>query len=105
MDEIRYTIFLADGTQIPGCRLNGNNYIVEGEVYESIFDANLSPLVIRGTDETSTAYDHAELVQAVVHGTETWMIFREVTPRELRERKMQADIEYIAMMADVELED
>ena len=105
MDEIRYTIFLADGTQIPGCRLNGNNYIVEGEIDESIFDANLSPLIILGTDESSLTYRHAGLVQSVKCGDETWMIFRELTSQELREQKARADIEYIAMMADIELED
>ena len=46
-----------------------------------------------------------ELVQLVKVGRDYWFVLRDLTEQELRDLKTQADIEYIAMMADIDLEE
>lgn len=103
-EDKTYTLMLADGTVVENTTLNGDNYIVAGIVNPEIFADNCAPLVIDDGEHQET-HEHAELVQAVPHGDETWIAFRDLSAAEIRERKLRADIEYIAMMADVELED
>ena len=43
------------------------------------------------------------LVQIVKYDEEYWFILRTMTKRELQDLKNRADIDYIAMMTDVEL--
>jgi len=39
---------------------------------------------------------------ATVNGT-SWIVLRDISQKELKEAKRDADIEYLAMMCDVEL--
>ena len=48
MDEKRYMITLADGTEIGDLRLNGNNFISERPIDEHVFSDNCSPVTISG---------------------------------------------------------
>ena len=44
-----------------------------------------------------------ELVQITPMGEEYWFVLRDISKAEMEKIKMQSDIEYIAMMAGVEL--
>lgn len=55
--------------------------------------------------ETTTVMEHAELVQCKKYGKEYWFVLRELSAEELMAAKTQANIEYIAMMADIDLEE
>lgn len=103
MDEKKYQITLADGTVIENLKMNGNNFISSTEVTEGMFSDNCSSVVINDgtTDETHT---NMELVQITtpVEG-EYWFVLRDLTETELTNLKMQSDIEYVAMMAGIEL--
>lgn len=44
-----------------------------------------------------------ELVQITPVGDEYWFVLRDLTAAELKQIKMQSDIEYVAMMAGVEI--
>ena len=44
-----------------------------------------------------------ELVQVTVVDDRYWFVLRDLTTAELEQEKMKSDIEYIAMMCDVEL--
>ena len=39
---------------------------------------------------------------SVIHGA-SWIVLRDISQKELKEAKRDADIEYLAMMCDVEL--
>ncbi len=93
-----YNITLADGTQISNLRLNGNNFISDAPVNTDIFANNCSPVTIN--DEL---HEHMELVQVTQMGDEYWFILRDITLEELEKIQARADVEYIAMMAGVEL--
>ena len=102
MDEKRYTITLADGTELTDLRLNGNNYISDEPVSEDIFDENCTPLTV-SDGETEEVHENAKLIQVAQYGSEYWIAFRDLTQAELDNAKMRSDIEYLAMMTDVEL--
>lgn len=55
--------------------------------------------------ETTTEHEHVELVQCKQYGDEYWFVLRELSEEELAAAKTQANIEYIAMMADIDLEE
>ena len=55
--------------------------------------------------ETTTVMEHAVLVQCKKYGKEYWFVLREMTAEELTAAKVKASIDYIAMMADIDLEE
>lgn len=101
MDKI-YSITLSDGTKLENLRLNGNNFISAVPVTKEMFDGNCGKVTV-SDGETEEVYENLDLVQITENGGEYWFILRSLTPDELFRIKMQSDIEYIAMMADVEL--
>lgn len=102
MEEKIYTITLEDGTQIENLRLNGNNFISDKKINASVFDGNLGKVVISDGeyDETHT---NMALVQVTKMGSEYWFILRDIPEDELRNAKLRADLDYLAMMTDVEI--
>lgn len=103
MDEKKYVITLSNGTKIENLRRNGENYISESVVDASIFEGNCSP-VIFSDGEQEDVHEHMELIQIVQQNSgEYWIAMRDITEEELAKIKMQSDIEYIAMMAGIEL--
>ena len=102
MDEKIYKITLADGTEIRNLRLNGNNFISDAPISETIFDGNGSTVIIND-GETDEFHENMELGQITPVGDEYWFVLRDLTAAELKQIKMQSDIEYVAMMAGVEI--
>lgn len=102
MDEKIYKVTLADGTVIDNLRLNGNNYISEKELSADMFLGNLGTVTIND-GEKDTVYENMSLVQLAKYDDEYWFILRTMTKKELQEIKNRSDIDYIAMMTDIEL--
>lgn len=102
MNDKTYTVTLADGTVLAGLRLNGNNFISGTAVDAAVFTGNCSPVVI-SDGAAEKVYQNMELVQIVETGGEYWFVLRELTEKELADIKTRADIEYLAMMTNVEL--
>lgn len=102
MDEKIYIITLADGTEIGNLRLNGNNFISKAPIDATIFEGNCSPVTIRngGGEEI---HENMELVQITPVGEDYWFVLRDLSAAELEKIKMQSDIEYVAMMAGIEI--
>ena len=104
MEETTYKITLADGTELSDLRLNGNNFISSKKIEESIFNGNLSEVTILGDGKEET-YENMELVQLERYGKEYWFILRVIPEAELVAAKDHANIEYLAMMLDIDLEE
>lgn len=102
MNEKTYRITLADGTVIENLKLNGNNYISETPIVPAVFHGNCSPVVI-GDGIINVTHDDMELVQLTESEGSYWFILRDIPAEELEKIKMQSDIEYVAMMAGIEL--
>ena len=102
-ETIRLTA--ADGTEIENLALNGNNYISEEELTESTFVRKLHEVTITDSDGKEEKMTNVELISLRKDGGKTWFVIREIPASVLKERKTQADIQYIAMMADIDLEE
>ena len=93
------TIALSNGTELTGLELNGNNYISPEKLTEDTFADGLSPVVINGEEHEQMA-----LVQCIQHADgRTWFILRDVPAEEAANAKLRSDIDFIALMSDIEL--
>lgn len=97
-----YKVTLADGTEITGLTLNGNNFISRNPIDRNIFTDNLSPVII-SEGNTEEIHDSMDLIHLTTMGNETWFALRDLTASELAAIKTRSDIDYIAMMCDIDL--
>ena len=102
MEDKIYKITLSDETVLDNLRLNGNNFISSSEIDESVFDGNCSIVTINDGEKDEVPMN-MELVQITKVNDKYWFVLREVPETELGFVKMQSDIEYIAMMSEIEL--
>lgn len=103
MERNTYKITLADGTILDDLRRNGDNFISRTAISSGVFDGNCSPVVISDGAQDELHPD-MELVQIAVYAMgEHWFVLRDIPAQELERLRMQSDIEYVAMMAGVEL--
>ncbi len=54
--------------------------------------------------EITEEHDNMELVQIQRHGSKYWFILREITAEEIAAIKLRSDVDYIAAMADIDLD-
>lgn len=79
-----YKITLHDGTVLENLELNGNNYIAEGVIEDSVFADNLATVTI--TDGTTTeTYKDMVLLSNRVDGGRSWFILGEKTEQQKKE--------------------
>lgn len=97
--EENITLILADGTIIDNLTINGNNLISQTDVGEDKLSAvNLSRITINGTEYRDM------LLRNYWKDTDGWhIVISEITPQERLEARINAKIDYIAMMEDLEL--
>lgn len=85
-----YTITLADGTtKLTGLSKNGDNFISESKVDESIFTDNLSTMTIADEDTSEeTVMTDVELIQQVQYDEDGdwYLCFRELSEQEKTEQ-------------------
>ena len=115
MEKGTFTITLADGTQLGGLELNGNNFVSKDEVTKGTFRGKLSKVTIEGDAKADEAgligeHENMELVQIAhytqaVHGCDNgyYFVLRDIPEAELETLKNRGDIDYLAMMTGVEL--
>lgn len=106
--EKSWKITLADGTKLENLGLNGNNFISDTKLTEDDFEGKLLNVKIEGKTEDGQEiieeHNHMELIQIVQYDDGYYFALRDLTEEELEKMKMQSDIEYLAMMSDVDLE-
>ena len=96
----KVTITFVDGTYIEAER-NGDCYITG---IEPTFPRDLSLVVIVGNNYDRTV-EHAELIECASVDGRYWFTFNEIPENIRTTKQIQANIEYIAMMTDVDLEE
>ena len=80
---------------------NGSSLITDSRPE---FPSNLSTVTVTGSDG-ERIYRDAEIIECASVDGRYWFSFREIPKTERAARQMQANIEYIAMMTDVDLEE
>lgn len=104
MDEKTYKLILADGTVVDNLTLNGTNFVSKTEVRPETFEDNCSPMTVV-CDGNEEVHEHAEFLQIMELNGEYLIAFRDISDRELLDMKTRSDIDYLAMMADISLEE
>lgn len=87
--------------------MNGNNYVSESEV-----DTSKWPSVFRLTAKDregniTEEMEHAKLLQQESYewdGGRFYLAFAPVSEQEIRNAEFQANLEYLAMMADIDMD-
>lgn len=102
MEEKVYKITLSDGTVIDNLKMNGNNFISSVEVDKAVFDGNCLNVTIND-GKKDDVHINMELVQITKMGSEYWFVLRDIPESELAFIKLQSDVEYVAMMSEIEL--
>ncbi len=103
VEEILYAVTLSDGTTLSDLHLNGNNFVSDTPVTKEQFDYNCSPVTISDGEITET-YENMELVHLQTTNGQYYFVLRDIPPEELWKRKVTADVQYISMMTEVELD-
>ena len=85
---MQYTITLADGRELTGLTINGDNYVSKKKVDESIFTDNLTTMTV-SDGETEIAYQNVELIQQMEFPDGWYLCFRELTEAELAVTELQ----------------
>ena len=108
-----FTVTLADGTQLTGLELNGNNFVSKTEITPETFRGKLSKVTISGNTEADEAgligeHHNMELVQIAhytrkIHGMPDgyYFVLRDIPAAELERLQARGDIDYLAMMTGV----
>ena len=76
-----YKITLHDGTVLDDLELNGNNFISEKVLNDSVFSGNLDTVTI-SNGETSETYTDMKLMSNRVDGGKCWFVLGEKTEQE-----------------------
>ena len=79
-----YTITLHDGTKLNNLELNGNNFIAEGVIEDSVFTDNLATVSINDGNTTETYTDMVLIINRV-DGGRSWFVLREKSEQEKME--------------------
>jgi hypothetical protein len=79
-----YTITLNNGTKLENLELNGNNYIAEGVIEDSVFQDNLASVTITDGKTTET-YTDMVLISNRVDGGRSWFILGVNSEKEKQE--------------------
>ena len=86
-----YTITLADNTKLENLVLNGNNYISETVIEDSVFANNLSTVKISDGTTTETFTD-MRLMSNRVEGGKSWFVLGEKTEQQKKEEEINRKI-------------
>lgn len=103
--DLTYTITLSDGTILENLKKSGNNFIADYTVTEAVFDGKLSVVKIGCSNGLMEELHNVELVQVAEYPTGYYFILHEPTEAEIAARKIRADIDYLALMTDTDLEE
>ena len=105
MEDLIYTMVLSDGTIIENLRKNGDNYISASKLTADMFEGKLSEVTVKTSDseEVMENMENMDLVQITEMNGEYWFVLRQFSETELAMAKMSSNIDFLAMMQDVEL--
>lgn len=87
--------------------MNGTNYVSENEVDTSAWPHAFQLTAKDETGAVTEHYAHAKLIQQEQYawgGGKYYLAFSPVSEQEVKNAEFQATLEYIAMMADIDID-
>lgn len=111
MENKTYTLRL-EGThetfEISSLTMNGTNYVSETEVDTSAWPPTFELTATDSEGNVTEKIEHAKLIQQVSYAWDEgkwYLAFAQVSQQEIANAQLQSEIEYIAMMADIDLDE
>lgn len=102
--DLTYTLTLSDGTEIAGAKRNGSAYILEDtNLTMDVFSDNTKTVIIEASDSTKEFLEDVDAIEAAGFPDALAVTFAPIPTQEIRFRQIEANQEYIAMMADIDL--
>jgi hypothetical protein len=102
-----YTITLADGTVLSDLTLNGNNYVSKTPIEKSVLSSKNLKHISINDGKVTKEYDNQVLEQLTTYeeddGKEYHFILRDKTGDEIFREDVDAKLDYLAMMTEVDL--
>jgi hypothetical protein len=103
----KYTLY-ADGVKLAdGLTLNGTNYVSKDEVDVSDLP-KVFKLTVKDSDGNITEeFEHAKLLQQVQYAWDDnkwYLAFAPVSEQEIKNAEFQSNLEYMAMMMDLDID-
>ena len=104
METKTYSITLTDGTILNDLKLINGSFYSEQPITADIFKNNLTNVTISG-GEITEIHKQMNLVNDFVFQTNnSWhFTLSDVSEEEIKMNKLRSDLEYWAMMSDIEL--
>ena len=106
MSKIKFS----DGTELVNLTVNGNCFVTAENIGEDFFKGKLSKIIISADseEEQGMAPFFGECSNLVLGGmykanNEVHFALRERTYQELKDENLQAQIDYLSMMSDIEM--
>ena len=99
-----FKLILADGTEIKNLTRNGDNFISDTKVDESLFAGNLTTLTITDGEDVTIEMNNAELIQQIEYKGKYRLCFRELSERALKDLALESQLQSLAIMTDVDID-
>lgn len=87
-----YTITLSNGTKLENLELNGNNYISEQIIEDSVFEGGLDTVEISDGKTTETFTDMRLMSNRVDNG-KSWFVLGEKTAQQKKDEALSLELE------------
>ena len=102
-----YKITLSDGTSLAGLELEGGNFISKNEVTKQTFEGKLSRITITNDGESDDdgwlgEHKNMRLLHCIPAYGKYYFAFGEISEAELRAIELDARLDYLEMINDVE---
>ena len=110
MENKKYTLTIEGQNstfKVENLTMNGSNYVSEAKVDTTAWPPTFELTARDEKDTVTEAIDHAKLIQQEQYawdGGKWYLAFAPVSPEELARAEQQSEIEYLAMMMDIDLD-
>lgn len=111
MDNKKYTLEIEGQNStftVSDLTMNGTNYVSEAKVDTTAWPPMFKLTAKDSAGNTTEEHAHAKLLQQVQYdwdGGKWYLSFAPVSEQEITNAEQRANIEYIAMMAGIDLDD
>lgn len=86
-----YTITLQDGTRLENLELNGNNFISDEIISDTVFADNLGTVTI-SDGETTDTYTDMKLIANRVWDGKSWFVLAEKSEQEKKDEAREKEL-------------
>ena len=97
-----HSIKLEDGTMLENLELNGNNYIANIAIEDSVFEGNLGVIEI-SDGETTEAYQGMKLMSNIVRDGRSWIVLGQKSQDEIEKETLNNKIAELQQIIDTML--